>query len=143
MTTTPRPALSIHSSFLPHTDPEASLAFYRDVLGFEVRLDVGGGPMRWITVGPVGQPDTAFVLHPLLEGNGITAEEHAALRSIIAKGAYFGANLAATDLDATFAALEAAGAEIVQEPVDQDYGIRDCAVRDPAGNLIRIQQAAA
>lgn len=142
MTTSPRPALAIHSSFLPHTDPEASLAFYRDVLGFEVRLDVGGGPMRWITVGPADQRDTAFVLHPLLEGNGITAEEHAALRSVIAKGAYFGANLAATDLDATYAALEAAGAEIVQEPVDQDYGIRDCAVRDPAGNLIRIQQTA-
>ena len=142
MTSAPRPALAIHSSFLPHTDPEASLAFYRDVLGFEVRLDVGGGPMRWITVGPADQLDTAFVLHPLLEGNGITAEEHAALRSVIAKGAYFGANLAATDLDRTFAALEAAGAEIVQEPVDQDYGIRDCAVRDPAGNLIRIQQAA-
>jgi catechol 2,3-dioxygenase-like lactoylglutathione lyase family enzyme len=143
MSTTSRPPLTIHSSFLPHTDPEASLAFYRDVLGFEVRLDVGSGPMRWITVGPTGQPDTAVVLHPLLEGNGITAEEHAALRSVIAKGAYFGANLATADLDATFAMLEAAGAEIVQEPVEQFYGIRDCAVRDPAGNLLRIQQSAA
>ncbi|MGP9537737.1 VOC family protein [Brachybacterium sp. AOP43-C2-M15] len=143
MTTAPRPALSIHSSFLPHSDPEASLAFYRDVLGFEVRLDVGGGRMRWITVGPTGQPDTAIVLHPLLEGNGLTAEEHAALQSVIDKGAYFGVNLAAADLDAAYAALEAAGAEIVQEPVDQDYGIRDCAVRDPAGNMIRIQQAPA
>lgn len=139
--TTTSPALTIHSSFLPHTDPEASLAFYRDVLGFEVRLDVGGGPMRWITVGPAGQADTAIVLHPLLEGNGLTAEEHAALRSVIDKGAYFGVNLASADLDVTFAALEAAGAEIVQEPVDQDYGIRDCAVRDPAGNMVRIQQA--
>lgn len=138
---TPAPAgLSIHSSFLPHLNPEASLAFYRDVLGFEVRLDVGRGPMRWITVGPPGQTDTAIVLHPVLEGDGITAQEHAALLSVIAKGAYFGVNLAAADLDATFAALEAAGADIVQEPIDQDYGIRDCAVRDPAGNQIRIQQ---
>lgn len=137
----PAPAgLSIHSSFLPHLDPEASLVFYRDVLGFEVRLDVGGGPMRWITVGPPGQADTAIVLHPVLEGDGITEQEHAALLTVIAKGAYFGVNLAAADLDATFAALEAAGADIVQEPVDQDYGIRDCAVRDPAGNQIRIQQ---
>lgn len=132
--------LSIHSSFLPHLDPEASLAFYRDVLGFEVRLDVGGGPMRWITVGPPGQANTAIVLHPVLEGDGITEQEHAALLTVIAKGVYFGVNLAAADLDATFAALEAAGADIVQEPVDQDYGIRDCAVRDPAGNQIRIQQ---
>lgn len=133
-------ALTIHSSFLPQSDPEASLAFYRDVLGFEVRLDVGSGPMRWITVGPPGQPDTAIVLHPLLEGNGLTAAEHEALQSVTAKGAYFGVNLAASDLETTFAALEASGAEIVQEPVDQDYGIRDCAVRDPAGNMIRIQQ---
>ncbi|GAA1490306.1 VOC family protein [Brachybacterium sacelli] len=134
-------ACSIHSSFLPHTDAEASLAFYRDVLGFEVRLDVGGGQMRWLTVGPAGQ-DTAIVLHPLFEGNGITPEENATLAALIAKGSYFGANLAADDLDATFAALVAAGADIVQEPIDQDYGLRDCAVRDPAGNLLRIQQSA-
>ncbi len=140
MDTPAKTALTIHSSFLPHSDPEASLAFYRDVLGFEVRLDVGEGTMRWLTVGPAGQPDTAIVLHPLLEGNGLTADEHAALQSVIAKGSYFGVNLAAADLDAAFASLEASGAEIVQEPVDQDYGIRDCAVRDPAGNMIRIQQ---
>ncbi|WP_114856419.1 VOC family protein [Brachybacterium sp. YJGR34] len=141
MTTAQHDPPRIHSSFLPHTDPEASLAFYRDVLGYEVRLDVGGGPMRWITVGPAGQ-DTAIVLHPLLEGNGLTEQEHDALQSVIAKGAYFGVNLASDDLDATFAALEAADVEIVQEPMDQDYGLRDCAVRDPAGNLIRIQQTA-
>lgn len=137
----PHPAApTIHSSFLPHTDAAASLAFYRDVLGFEVRLDVGEGQMRWITVGPPGQHDTAIVLQPVLEGNGITGQEHAALESVIAKGTYFGVNLAAEDLEATYAALEAAGADIVQEPTDQDYGIRDCAVRDPAGNMIRIQQ---
>ncbi|MCV2393638.1 VOC family protein [Actinotalea sp. M2MS4P-6] len=131
--------LTIHSSFLPHTDPEASLAFYRDVLGFEVRLDVGQGVYRWITVGPPGQ-DTAIVLHPPAATPGLTDEERTALLEMIAKGSYFGVNLSAPDLDTTFAALEAAGAEVVQEPIDQDYGLRDCAVRDPAGNMIRIQQ---
>jgi catechol 2,3-dioxygenase-like lactoylglutathione lyase family enzyme len=140
MTTQNTPPTSIHSSFLPFTDPEASLAFYRDVLGFEVRLDVGQGHYRWLTVGPKDQPDTAIVLHPVLEGNGITDQEHAALLSVIAKGSYFGINLAADDLEQTFAALEAAGAEVTQEPIDQDYGLRDCEVRDPAGNRIRIQQ---
>lgn len=132
----------IHSSFLPHLDPEESLAFYRDVLGYEVRLDVGYEDMRWITVGPVGQPDTAIVLHPPAATPGLTDGERTTLLELITKGTYFGINLATRDLDATFAALEAAGAEIVQEPVDQDYGLRDCALRDPAGNLIRIQQLA-
>jgi len=132
--------LTIHSSFLPHLDPEASLAFYRDVLGWEVRLDVGYENMRWITVGPAGQPDTAIVLHPPTASEGLSDADRDALLELIAKGSYFGVNLATDDLDATFAALEAAGAEIVQEPIDQDYGLRDAAVRDPAGNLIRIQQ---
>lgn len=138
---TAQPPLTIHSSFLPHTDPEASLAFYRDVLGFEVRLDVGYQDMRWITVGPVGQPDTAVVLHPPTVAGDLTDEEKEVLLRIIAKGAYFGANLATPDLDATFAAIVAAGEEVVQEPIEQDYGLRDAAVRDPAGNLIRIQEA--
>lgn len=133
-------SISIHSSFLPQTDPEASLAFYRDVLGFEVRLDVGYEGLRWINVGPVDQPDTAIVLHPAGLGDGLSAEESATLTGLVAKGGYFGVNLATDDLDATFAQLEARGADIVQEPVDQDYGLRDAAVRDPAGNLIRIQQ---
>lgn len=132
--------ITIHSSFLPHSDPEASLAFYRDVLGFEVRLDVGYEDMRWITVGPAGQPDTAIVLHPPGATPGLTDEERTMLFELIAKGSYFGVNLATPDLTATFEGLEAAGAEIVQEPIDQDYGLRDCAVRDPAGNMIRIQQ---
>jgi len=131
---------TIHSSFLPHLEPEQSLAFYRDVLGYEVRLDVGYEDLRWITVGPAGQPDTAIVLHPPAATPGLTDQERTTLLELIAKGSYFGINLATRDLDATFAALEAAGAEIVQEPIDQDYGVRDCAVRDPAGNLIRIQQ---
>ena len=132
--------ITIQSSFLPHTDAEASLAFYRDVLGFEVRLDVGYEDMRWITVGPAGQPDTAIVLHPPGVGSDLTDEEREVLLEIIAKGSYFGVNLATDDLDATFAAIAAAGADVVQEPIDQDYGVRDAAFRDPAGNLIRIQQ---
>jgi len=134
-------SISIHSSFLPHTDAEASLAFYRDVLGFEVRLDVGYENMRWITVGPVGQPDTAIVLHPVGVGRDINDEERRIVEELVAKGSYFGVNLASDDLDADVARLAAAGADIVQEPMDQDYGLRDAAVRDPAGNLIRIQQS--
>jgi catechol 2,3-dioxygenase-like lactoylglutathione lyase family enzyme len=132
--------ITIHSSFLPHTDPDASLAFYRDVLGFDVRLDVGYEDMRWITVGPPDQPDTAFVLHPPAATPGLTDDERRMLAELLAKGSYFGANLATPDLDDTFAKLESSGAEIVQEPIQQEYGVRDCAVRDPAGNMLRIQE---
>ena len=133
-------SLTIHSSFLPHDDPDASLAFYRDVLGFEVRLDVGHETMRWITVGPVEQPDTAIVLQPPTADPGITDDERRVIAEMMAKGTYAGVNLAAEDLDATFDRLVAGGAEVVQEPIEQDYGLRDCAVRDPAGNMIRIQE---
>lgn len=133
-------SISIHSSFLPHVDPDASVAFYRDVLGFEVRLDVGYQDLRWITVGPPGQPDTAIVLHPPGVGDGVSDDERATLLELIAKGSYFGVNLATDDLDADFARLTAAGADVVQEPIEQDYGVRDAAFRDPAGNLIRLQQ---
>ena len=132
--------ITIHSSFLPHTDPDASLAFYRDVLGFEVRNDVGYEGMRWITVGPPGQPDTSVVLHPPAAGPGMTDDERRTIVELMAKGSYFGVNLATTDLDATFAKVEAGGTEVVQEPTDQPYGVRDCAFRDPAGNMIRIQE---
>jgi catechol 2,3-dioxygenase-like lactoylglutathione lyase family enzyme len=132
--------ISIHSSFLPHTDPDASLAFFRDVLGFEVRLDVGYEGMRWITVGPPGQPDTSIVLHPPTATPGLTDDEQRTILELLAKGSYFGVNLATPDVDGTFAQLESRGAEVVQEPTDQAYGVRDCAVRDPAGNMIRIQQ---
>jgi catechol 2,3-dioxygenase-like lactoylglutathione lyase family enzyme len=134
--------LTIHSSFLPHTDPDASLAFYRDILGFEIRLDVGYEGMRWITVGPPDQPDTAIVLHPPTAMPGLTDAERTTLLELMAKGSYFGANLASPDLDGTFTELEASGAEVVQEPMDQPYGVRDCAFRDPAGNLLRIQAKA-
>lgn len=134
-------AITIHSSFLPHNDAEASLAFYRDVLGFEVRLDVGEGEMRWITVGPPDQPNTAIVLQPPICDPDISADERRVITEMMAKGSYAGILLAATDLDATFARVEARGAEVVQEPIEQDWGVRDFAVRDPAGNLVRVQQA--
>jgi len=132
--------ITIHSAFLPHTDPEASLAFYRDALGFEVRNDVGYEGMRWISVGPEGQPGTQVVLEPVGADPGITDEERRTITEMMAKGTYAGVVLAAKDLDATFAKLQDAGAEVVQEPTEQDYGVRDCAFRDPAGNLIRIQE---
>ena len=135
-----RMEITIHQSFLPHLDPDASLEFYTGVLGFEVRLDVGAGNMRFITVGPPNQPDTAIVLQPPTPDPSISDAERQMIVEMMAKGTYAGVNLATPDLDAVFAMIEAAGADIVQEPLDQDYGLRDCAVRDPAGNLIRIQQ---
>lgn len=132
--------ITIHSSFLPHDDPEASLAFYRDVLGFEVRLDVGKGAMRWITVGPPNQPDTSIVLNPPAANPGLTDDEHRTIAEMMAKGSYATLLLATKDLDGTFEQLQGNDVEIVQEPTDQPYGLRDCAVRDPAGNLIRIQE---
>ena len=130
--------ITIHASFLPHNDPEASLAFYRDTLGFEVRLDVGYEGMRWITVGPAGQPGTSIVLHPPGVDPGITDDERRTIAEMMAKGTYASLLLAAPDVDAAFERLAASGAEVVAEPTDQPWGVRDCAVRDPAGNLIRI-----
>jgi catechol 2,3-dioxygenase-like lactoylglutathione lyase family enzyme len=132
--------IRIHSSFLPHDDPEASVAFYRDVLGFDVRLDVGYAGMRWITVGPPGQPDTNIVLYPPFATPGITDDERRTIGEMMAKGTYAILVLSTSDLDATFERLQASDAEVVQEPTDQPYGIRDCAFRDPAGNLIRINE---
>lgn len=132
--------ITIHSSFLPHNDPDASLAFYRDTLGFEVRNDVGYGGMRWITVGPAGQPETSIVLAPPAVDPGITDDERRTIAEMMAKGSYAIIVLATADLDAVFARLEASGADVVQEPTEQPYGVRDCAFRDPAGNLIRINE---
>ncbi|WP_033339879.1 VOC family protein [Catenuloplanes japonicus] len=133
--------ISINASFLPQDDPEAALGFYRDLLGFELRNDVGYGGMRWLTVGPPGQPATSIVLHPPAVDPGITDDERRTITEMMAKGTYAGILLATPDLAGTFDRLQAADADIVQEPTDQPYGVRDCAVRDPAGNLIRIQQA--
>lgn len=132
--------ITIHQSYLPHDDPDAALAFYRDTLGFEVRNDVGYEGMRWITVGPVDQPDTSVVLHPPAADPGITDDERRVISEMMAKGTYAGINLATKDLTATFEKVAASGAEVVQEPTDQPYGIRDCAFRDPSGNMVRIQE---
>ena len=132
--------ITIHSSFLPQDDPEAALAFYRDTLGFELRNDVGYNGLHWLTVGPLNQPDVNIVLYPPGADPGITEEERKTITEMMAKGTYGGILLATADLDDTFEKVQASGAEIVQEPTEQPYGVRDCAVRDPAGNLIRIQQ---
>jgi uncharacterized glyoxalase superfamily protein PhnB len=132
--------ITIHTAYLPHNDPAASLAFYRDTLGFEVRNDVGYNGMHWITVGPTDQPGMSIVLTPPAIDPGITEDERRTIIEMMAKGTYAAMNLATKDLDSTFDQLQASGAEVVQEPTEQPYGIRDCAFRDPAGNLIRIQE---
>ena len=132
--------ITIHASFLPHDDPDAALAFYRDTLGFEVRGNVGYGGMRWITVGPADQPGTSIVLYPPGADPGVTEDERRTITEMMAKGSYAIIVLATGDLDGTFTRLQAGGAEVVQEPTEQPYGVRDCAFRDPAGNLIRINE---
>lgn len=132
--------ITIHSTFLPHDDPEASLAFYRDALGFEVRGDVGRGPMRWITVTPPDQPGISLVLYPPTADPGISEAEGRTIAEMMAKGTFASIILASGDLQATFERVQATGAEVMQEPTDQDWGVRDCAFRDPAGNTVRIQQ---
>jgi catechol 2,3-dioxygenase-like lactoylglutathione lyase family enzyme len=133
--------ISIHSTMLPHNDPEASVAFYRDTLGFEVRNDVEYGGMHWITVGPADQPETSIVLYPPAAAPGLTDDERRTIAEMMAKGTYASINLATNDIDGTFERLQASdSSEVVQEPTDQPYGVRDCAFRDPAGNLIRIQE---
>ena len=132
--------INIHASFLPHNDPDVSLAFYRDTLGFEIRADVGYGGMRWITVGPAGQPGTSIVLYPPFATPGITDDERRVIAEMMAKGTFAVILLATKDLEGTFERLQASDVEVVQEPTDQPYGVRDCAFRDPSGNLIRIQE---
>ncbi|MET8779217.1 VOC family protein [Nocardia sp. NPDC050713] len=132
--------ISICASFLPQNDPDAALAFYRDTLGFEVRNDVGYSGMRWITVGPADQPGTSIVLYPPQATPGITDEERRTIEEMMAKGTYATLLLASKDVDAVFDRIQAGDAEVVQEPTDQPYGVRDCAFRDPAGNMVRIQQ---
>jgi catechol 2,3-dioxygenase-like lactoylglutathione lyase family enzyme len=132
--------ITIHATFLPHDDPDASLVFYRDTPGFEVRNDVGYGGMRWITVGPADQPGTSIVLEAAAADPGVTDDERRTIAEMMAKGSYARIILATADLDGTFAWLQASGADVVQEPIEQPHGVRDCAFRDPAGNLIRINE---
>ncbi|MFH8757422.1 VOC family protein [Streptomyces atroolivaceus] len=132
--------ITINTSVLPHDDPDAALAFYRDTLGFEVRSDVGTGTMRWITVGPAGQPGTSILLAPPAADPGITEDERRTVAEMMAKGTYGWILLATRDLDGIFEKLQAGDAEVVQEPTEQPYGVRDCAFRDPAGNQIRIRE---
>ena len=132
--------ITIHQTLLPHDDPDASVAFYRDALGFEVRSDVGRGKMRWITVGPPGQPGTSILLAPPAADPGITDDERRTIAEMMAKGTYGWILLATRDLDGTFERVQASGAEVVQEPIEQPYGVRDCAFRDPSGNMLRFNQ---
>jgi catechol 2,3-dioxygenase-like lactoylglutathione lyase family enzyme len=132
--------ITIHSSFLPLDDPDASLAFYRDILGFEIRADVGKGDFRWITVGPADQPGVSIVLYPPSATPGLTDDERQTIAEMMAKGTYASLLLATKDLDATFERVQTGDTEVVQEPTEQPYGVRDCALRDPAGNMVRIQE---
>jgi catechol 2,3-dioxygenase-like lactoylglutathione lyase family enzyme len=133
--------ISIHSTMLPQNDPEAATSFYRDTLGFEVRNDVGYEGMHWITVGPPDQPGVSIVLYPPQATPGLTEDEQRTIAEMMAKGTFASINLATADVDATFERIQAGDAEVVQEPTDQPYGVRDCAFRDPSGNLLRIQQS--
>jgi len=130
----------IHYAFLPQTDPDAALAFYRDTLGFELRNAVAYNGMRWLTVGPANQPETSILLHPPAADPGITDDERRTVLELIAKGSYGALTLATKDLDGLFDKLQASGADVVQEPMDQPWGVRDCAFRDPSGNMIRINR---
>lgn len=132
--------ITIHSSILQHNDADAALAFYRDALGFELRNDVGYNGMRWLTVGPPDQPETSVVLSPVDAYPGLTDDERRTVVEMMAKGTHGMLLLATDDLEATFDRIQAADVEIIEEPTDQPYGIRDCSVRDPAGNMIKIQQ---
>jgi catechol 2,3-dioxygenase-like lactoylglutathione lyase family enzyme len=129
--------LTLSTCFVLVHDPDLSLSFYRDTLGLELRNDVARENFRWITVGAPSQPDVGIVLTNYLNGGPADSD---ALAALLAKGALNGVHFKTDDLDATFAKLQAAGAEIVQEPTDQPWGTRDCAVRDPSGNMVRIDQ---
>jgi catechol 2,3-dioxygenase-like lactoylglutathione lyase family enzyme len=132
--------LSLSTCFVLVDDPELALAFYRDTLGLELRNDVARGDFRWITVGAASQPGVGIVLTNYLNGSPADSD---ALAALLAKGALNGVHFHADDLDASFEKLSSSGAEIVQEPTDQSWGTRDFAVRDPSGNLVRIDQSPA
>ncbi len=132
--------ITIQASYLPHEDPDATIAFYRDVLGFEIRNDVEYGGLHWITVGPADQPGTSIVLYPPSATPGLTDDERRIISEMMAKGTFASINLATPDLDGTFERLQAGDTEVVQEPTEQPYGVRDAALRDPSGNLIRLAE---
>jgi catechol 2,3-dioxygenase-like lactoylglutathione lyase family enzyme len=132
--------ITIQASYLPHEDPDATITFYRDVLGFEIRNDVEYGGLHWITVGPAGQPGTSIVLYPPSATPGLTDDERRVISEMMAKGTFASINLATPDLDGTFERLQAGDTEVVQEPTEQPYGVRDAALRDPSGNLIRLAE---
>jgi len=132
--------INIHNTFLPHDDADAALFFWRDTLGFELRNDVGYEGMRWLTIGPAGQPDVSIVLYPVDGDPSMSEEERRTIRQMMAKGTFAMVVLATDDLDGLFMRMQTADVEVMQEPVEQPYGVRDCAFRDSAGNAVRIQE---
>ncbi|WP_033214515.1 VOC family protein [Streptomyces virginiae] len=132
--------INLSQCFIAVDDHDKALAFYRDILGLEVRNDVGFEGMRWVTVASPTQPDVEIVLEPPLADPGASAADRQAMAELLAKGLLRGVIFSTDDVDATFEHIRAAGGEVVQEPVDQPYGVRDCAFRDPAGNMLRFNQ---
>lgn len=132
--------VKLDTCFLMVDDHEKAIAFYRDTLGFEVRNDVAAKGMRWVTIGSPSQPDVNIVLEPPAADPGISTADREAIGDLLAKGVLRGLNFSTTDLEATFDRVQATGVDVVQEPMDQPWGVRDCAFRDPAGNLIRVSQ---
>ncbi|MCZ9351620.1 VOC family protein [Streptomyces mutabilis] len=132
--------INLSQCFIAVDDHDKALAFYRDVLGMEVRNDVGFEGMRWVTVGSPAQPDVDIVLEPPLADPNASASDKEAMVELLAKGLLRGVIFSTDDVDATFERVSAAGAEVLQEPVDQPYGVRDCAFRDPAGNMLRFHR---
>jgi predicted enzyme related to lactoylglutathione lyase len=135
--------LELSHCFIAVDDHDAALAFYRDVLGLEVRNDVKFEGMRWVSVGPPSQPELNIVLEPPTANPNASPADKQVMTELLAKGMLRGVNFATDDCDATFEHIQAAGGEVLQEPMDQPYGVRDCAFRDPAGNMIRFSQSRA
>lgn len=133
--------LKLTHCFISVDDHDKALAFYQDVLGLEVRNDVKYEGMRWISVGPASQPEVNIVLEPPGVDPNATAADREALIELQAKGLLRGVNFATDDVDALFERVSASGADVLQEPMDQPYGVRDCAFRDPAGNALRFSQS--
>jgi len=134
--------INLSTCFIAVDDFDKAIAFYRDVLGLEVRLDVGYEGMRWVTVGSPDQPDVNIVLEPPLADPNASSADKEAMAELLAKGLLRGVIFTTDDCDATFEHIRASGADVLQEPIDQPYGVRDCAFRDPSGNMLRFNQSA-